>query len=278
MRYNRLLSTANTIILTVFSLVSFFPIYMVLINSFKSQDEIFNNVLALPSKLHFENYTQAFSQVNLLRVTMNSVIVTVIGVIGIIFVASLAGYKLARTEGILSNILFLMFMASMLIPFHSIMITLTQSAKALGLQGYPFGFGLIYIGLGINMAIFLSHGFVNTIPRELEESAEIDGSGEFQTFIRIILPLLSPILITVAILNVLWIWNDFLLPLLMLTDVKKYTLILSVNMLFGEYVNDWPKILASLIMTTVPIVVFFVFFQRYRSEEHTSGTPVTWPS
>jgi len=271
MRQSRILSIVNTIILSVFAVISFFPIYMVVINSLKSQDEIFNNVLALPSKLHFENYTEAFSQVNLLQVTMNSVIVTSVGVIGIVIVGSLAAYKLARTPGKISNILFLMFMSSMLIPFHSIMITLTQAAKAIGLQGSTFGLGFIYIGLGINMAIFLCHGFVKTIPKELEESAKIDGAGEIQTFIKIIFPLLLPILMTIAILNILWIWNDFMLPLLMLTDVNKYTLILSVNMLFGEYVNDWPKILASLIMTTVPIVVFFVFFQRYILEGIAEG-------
>lgn len=271
MKQKRILSIANTIILTVFGVISFFPIYMVVINSFKSQDEIFNSVLALPSKLHFENYTEAFSQVNLLQVTMNSVTVTVIGLIGIILAGSLAGYKLARTPGTLSNILFLLFLSSMLIPFHSIMITLTQSAKALGLQGSTYGLGLIYIGLGVNMAIFLCHGFVKTIPKELEESAKMDGCGEMQTFVKIIFPLLLPILVTIAILDILWIWNDFLLPLLMLTDVKKYTLILSVNMLFGEYNNDWPKILASLIMTTLPIVIFFAFFQKYILEGIAEG-------
>ncbi|GAB2536164.1 ABC-type glycerol-3-phosphate transport system permease component [Gracilibacillus alcaliphilus] len=115
----------------------------------------------------------------------------------------------------------------------------------------------------LSIAIFLCHGFVKTIPKELEESAKIDGAGEIKTFIKIIFPLLLPILVTIAILNILWLWNDFLLPLLMLTDVRNYTLILSVNMLFGEYNNDWPKILASLIMTTVPIVIFYAFFQKY---------------
>src|SRR5690625_7220997 len=114
MRQSRILLIVNTIILSVFAVISFFPIYMVVINSLKSQDEIFNNVLSIPSKLHFENYTQAFSQVNFLKVTLNSVIVTVIGVTGIVFVAALAGYKLARTKGILRNIRFLMLISSIL--------------------------------------------------------------------------------------------------------------------------------------------------------------------
>ena len=203
MKQARAVSITNTVILIIFAVISFFPLYMVIVNSFKSQDEIFSNVLALPTKLHFENYTQAFSQVNLLQVTMNSVVVTVVGLVGIIITGALAGYKLARTPGRMSNIFFLLFMSSMLIPFHSIMITLTQSAKILGLQGSTFGLGLIYIGVGVNMAIFLCHGFVKTIPKELEESAKIDGAGEFQTFMKIIFPLLLPILMTVAILDIL---------------------------------------------------------------------------
>ena len=173
---------------------------------------------------------------------MNSAIVSFLGIGGIVFCASLAGYKLSRTSGRLSNLIFFLFVASMLVPFHSIMIPLTRVAKGMGVQGSTYGLALIYIGLGVNMAIFLYHGFVKSIPRELEESAQIDGCNEFQTFFQIIFPLLLPITVTIAILDFLWIWNDFLLPLLMLTDVNRYTLILSTNMLFGEYNKEWPLI------------------------------------
>ncbi|GGG16681.1 carbohydrate ABC transporter permease [Paenibacillus abyssi] len=267
----RATNVLTTVLLSLLAILSFFPVYMVLINSFKSQAEIFSSILSLPTQLHFENYAQAFQRINLLNSVKNSVIVSFIGIGGIVFLAAMAGYKLSRTPGKVSNIIFFLFIASMLVPFHSIMIPLTRMARSLELQGSTYGLGIIYIGLGVNMAIFLYHGFVKSIPRELEESAQMDGCGEFQTFFRIIFPLLLPITVTIAILNFLWVWNDFLLPLLMLTDVERYTLILATNMLFGEYTKEWPLILASLVLTAIPVVIIYGFFQRFIMEGITEG-------
>jgi raffinose/stachyose/melibiose transport system permease protein len=263
MMLKRISSAATVLFLTLGAVVSFFPIYMALANSFKTQGEMFESFVAFPTQLHYENYVNAFLQVNLLKSTLNSVVLSALGIGGIVFCAALAGYKLSRTGGKISNAIFFLFVASMLVPFHSIMIPLTRMAKALEVQGSLYGLALIYIGLGVNMAIFLYHGFVKSIPRELEESAQIDGCGEFQTFFRIIFPLLVPITVTIAILDFLWIWNDFLLPLLMLTDVNKYTLILSTNTLFGEYNKEWSLILAALILTAIPVLVIYAFFQRF---------------
>lgn len=223
-----------------------------------------NNILALPSHLQFSNYVDAFHKIQFLRSLGNTVIVAVIGVSGIILFSAMAGYKLARTPGKLSNFLFGLFVLSMLIPFHSIMITLLRIARGLSVQGSRMGLGLIYIGLGVSMAIFLYHGFVKAIPRELDEAARIDGCGEFRLFFRIIFPLLHPITATVAILNALWIWNDFLLPVLMLTDSDNYTLLLSTNMLFGEYGNnDWSAILAALVLAMLPVILLYLLLQKY---------------
>ncbi|CQR54392.1 carbohydrate ABC transporter permease [Paenibacillus riograndensis] len=263
MRLRKGASLLITLFLCVGAVISFFPIYLAIINSVKTQGEMFASFIALPTKLHFENYSQAFDKINLLHSTVNSVIVSVIGIGGIIFCAALAGYKLSRTSGRLSAAIFSLFIASMLVPFHSIMIPLTRMAKALHVSGSTYGLALIYIGLGVNMAIFLYHGFVKSIPRELEEAARMDGCGEFQTFFRIIFPLLVPITVTIAILDFLWIWNDFLLPLLMLTDANKYTLILSTNTLFGEYNKEWSLILAALVLTALPVIVIYGFFQKF---------------
>ncbi|OUM86983.1 MAG: sugar ABC transporter permease [Bacillus thermozeamaize] len=271
MKRRKLCDRVITLVLAVGAVYTLFPVYMAVINSFKTQGEMLKSVLSLPTKLHFENYTNAFREINMLQSAMNTVVVTVIGITGIIVCASLAGYKLSRTPGKLSNFIFFMFVASMLVPFHSIMIPLTRMAKNLGFQGTTYGLAFIYVGLGVNMAIFLYHGFVKSVPRELEESARMDGCGELQTFVRIIFPLLLPITVTIAILDLLWIWNDFLLPLLMLTDVKRYTLILATNMLFGEYNNDWSLILASLVLTAIPVVVFYAFFQKYIMQGITEG-------
>ncbi|HUC92208.1 MAG TPA: carbohydrate ABC transporter permease [Paenibacillus sp.] len=263
MRARAFTSGLITAILAVGAAFSFFPIYMVLINSFKTQGQMFESFLSLPTSLSFENYAAAFKQINLLNSAVNSVTVSALGIAGIVLCAALAGYKLSRTEGRVSGVIFFLFIASMLVPFHSIMIPLTRMAKTLSVQGTTYGLAVIYIGLGVNMAIFLYHGFVKSIPRELEEAASIDGCGEFQTFFRIIFPLLLPITVTIAILNFLWIWNDFLLPLLMLTNADRYTLILSTNMLFGEYNKEWSLILAALVLTAIPVILIYAFFQKF---------------
>ncbi|WP_046178425.1 carbohydrate ABC transporter permease [Domibacillus tundrae] len=271
MKENKAASWSVNIVLTLFAVVSFFPIYMSVVNSFKTQGEIFDSVLALPENFSLDNYIGVFQELNLLSSAWNTLIVTVVGLAGIVFCGSLAGYKLARTSGKLSNFIFLMFVASMLVPFHSIMITLSQMAKGVGAQGSLIGLGFIYIGLGVNMSVFLYHGFVKAIPKELEEAAKIDGCNDFQIFTKIIFPLLKPITATILVLNVLWLWNDFLLPLIMLTDVNNYTLMLSINMLFGQYAADWPKILAALVLTALPVVVFYAFFQKYILEGIADG-------
>lgn len=253
----------TTLFLITASAFTLFPIYMGLLNSFKSDGEMLNNVLAFPSRLNFSNYLDAYRKIEYMNSFINTVAVTVIGVVGIILFASMAGYKMSRTPGKLSTFLFGLFVLSSLIPFHSIMISLVKITKELYVQGTTYGLGLIYIGLGVALAIFLYHGFVKSIPRDLDEAALIDGCGEFRLFFSIILPLLLPITATVAILNALWMWNDFLLPLLMLTDSKYYTLLISTNMLFGEYNNDWSAILSALILTMLPVLIVYMFMQKY---------------
>lgn len=241
-----------------------FPIYMCLLNSLKTDGDILNNILSIPARFEFHNYMTAFQKTNFLRSLWNTAVVAAVGLAGIIVFASMAGYKLSRTPGRLSGFLFGLFVMSMLIPFHSIMITLTKIARDLAVQGSTIGLGLIYIGLGVSMALFLYHGFVKSIPRDLDEAAVIDGCGEFRLFFVVVFPLLLPVTATVAILNTLWMWNDFLLPLLMLTDSDRYTLLLSTNMLFGQYNNnDWSAILATLVMAMLPVIILYLLLQKY---------------
>lgn len=246
------------------AVITLFPIYMGVLNSLKTEGDMMNNILAIPRRLEFGNYSDAFAKTNFLRSLGNTVVVAATGLVGIILFSSMAGYKLSRTPGRLSTFLFNLFVLSMLIPFHSIMISLNRIAMKLAVQGSTVGLGLIYIGLGVSMAIFLYHGFVKSIPRDLDEAAVIDGCGELRLFTTIIFPLLLPITTTVAILNLLWMWNDFLLPLLMLTDAGQYTLLLSTNMLFGQYGNnDWSAILSSLVLTMLPVIVLYLLLQKY---------------
>ena len=246
------------------AVVTLFPVYMGVLNSLKTEGDMMNNILAIPRHLEFGNYSDAFEKTNFLRSLGNTAVVAATGLVGIILFSSMAGYKLSRTPGRLSTFLFNLFVLSMLIPFHSIMISLNRIAMKLAVQGSTVGLGLIYTGLGVSMAIFLYHGFVKSIPRDLDEAAVIDGCGELRLFTTIIFPLLLPITTTVAILNLLWMWNDFLLPLLMLTDADQYTLLLSTNMLFGQYGNnDWSAILSSLVLTLLPVVILYLLLQKY---------------
>ena len=262
MTSKRVFNITTLLLLIVFGIVAFFPIYMAVLNSFKTQGEMFTSALALPAEWTFQNYLETIERLDIFRNVWNTLVVTVVGQAGIILCASLAGWRLSRTPGKLSNFIFILFLSSMLIPFNAIMITLTQVASNLNLTDSLVGLGLIYVGLGTSMALFLYHGFVKSVPRELEESARIDGCGELQIFFRIVFPLLKPITATILILNSLWIWNDFLLPMIMLSNVNNQTLILAMNRFFGEFTTDWPRVLAGLIMTSIPVVLFYVIFQK----------------
>ncbi len=253
------------------ALVFLFPLYIALINAFKTDGQMAKSILALPTSLNFDNFKEAFHRLDFIKSTLNTLFITTVAVIGILICSSLAGYKLARSKSKLSKIFYGLFVASMLVPFHSIMISLTRVSMVLDIKGTKLGLSAIYIGLGVNMAIFLYYGFIGSIPEELEEAAVIDGCGPFAVFYYVVFPLLKPITATIAILDALWIWNDFLLPLLMIKKKKNYTLILSANSFFGKYEADWTNILAGLLMTSIPLIVFYIFFQKNIIEGITAG-------
>ncbi|HQJ01827.1 MAG TPA: carbohydrate ABC transporter permease [Flexilinea sp.] len=192
----------------------------------------------------------------------NTLFLSIFSVGLIVFFSSLAGWKLCRTKTKLSSMIYHLIIFSMLIPFSSIMIPLYRVVLAFHIKNNLFGLSFVYAGLGVGMAIFLYYQFVKEIPIELEEAAEMDGSSQLNTFFKIIFPLLKNVTITVCITNFLWIWNDFLLPLIMISDNKKYTLILSTNTLFGQYSNDWSAILSALIMVVIPAVIIYILFQK----------------
>ena len=238
------------------------PLLLALMNSFKTNGELLTNVLSLPKALSFENYARTLDKMHYFRSLGNTVLLSGVSVTLIILFSSLAGWKLCRTKTRLSKFIFGLFVFSMLIPFSSIMIPIYRVILALKLKNSLLGLSLVYAGLGVSMAVFLYHGFVKGIPQELEETAEMDGCGQFQVFWYMVFPLLKPITATVCITNVLWVWNDFLLPLIVISDNKKYTLLLSTNTLFGQYSSDWTAILSALIIAALPVIVFYAFFQK----------------
>jgi len=257
------LNLSILVVLCLYSLFTLFPILLAILNSGKTQGEILTNILSFPSAFKWENYLIAFEKINFIRSFFNTLIIVIIGCSGIVVFSAVAGYKLARIKSKLSTFYYGLFVLSMLIPFHSIMITLVKISTVTHLQGKVGGLGLIYIGLGVPMAIFLYTGFIKSIPSELDEAARMDGCSDLRLFFKIIFPQLKPITATIIITNALWMWNDFLLPLLILPNSKSYTLLLSTNMLFGQYGNnDWPAILSVLIMAMLPAIVFYLFLQK----------------
>jgi len=259
------------IFLIILALFFIMPIYFTIINSFKPLREIVTSYTSLPKTFYLGNYIKAWLKTDYPRVFLNSLIITIVSVSGIILVSSMAGYILARTPGKLSWFIFIIIVFSMIIPFHSIMIPLIIVIRKLHLHNSIPGIIIVYWGIGCNFAIFLYHGFVKTIPKELEEAAAIDGCSRFQIFFKVVFPLLAPVTSTIVVLDTLWIWNDFLLPLLVLQKRSIKTIPLSQFVFFGEYSQNWGLALSGLTLAVIPVVLFYVFMQKYIVKGITTG-------
>lgn len=250
------------ILLGICALYTVFPLGLALMNSFKDNGQLLSNVLSFPTSFNFDNYQRSLEKMSYFRGLGNTIFLAGLSVFFMVLFASLAGWKLCRTKTKLSGFIFGMFVFSMLIPFSSVMIPLYKVVLGLGIKNSLVGLSLIYAGMGESMAIFIYHGFVKSIPVEMEEAAKIDGCSDIQLFFRIILPMLKPTTATICITNILWVWNDFLLPLIVLSDSKKYTLLISTNTLFGQYSSDWAAILSALILAALPAVILYIAFQK----------------
>ena len=259
----KLLRGFLTILLFVVLLIYLYPLILVAINSFKTFSEITTNVIALPSRITFENYAEAFEILRYPNLFLNTFIVTLTGTAGVVIISSMAGYKLSRTRTRVSWAIFLICIAPMMIPFQSFMIALVKVAKILSLIGSTYGLGIIYWGLGVPLSMFMYHGFVKTIPKEMDECAVIDGCPPFRAFFRIILPLLKPVTVSVVVINAMWMWNDFLLPLLILSGEKKaLTLQLAAYNFFGQYKIEWNYAMAAVFLTIIPAIIIYLVLQK----------------
>jgi raffinose/stachyose/melibiose transport system permease protein len=258
-------------LLAAFALFFIMPVYFTIINSFKPLREIVTSYTSLPKTFYLGNYIKAWIKTDYPRVFLNSLIITIASVSGIVLVSSMAGYILARTPSKLSWFIFIIIVFSMIIPFHSIMIPLIIVIKKLHLSNSIPGIIIVYWGIGCNFAIFLYHGFVKTIPKELEEAAAIDGCSRFQIFFKVVFPLLAPVTSTIVVLDTLWIWNDFLLPLLVLQKRAIKTIPLSQYIFVGQYYSEWGLALAGLTLAVIPVVVLYVFMQKYIVKGITTG-------
>jgi raffinose/stachyose/melibiose transport system permease protein len=261
-------SKVGRIILEIFmillSILFLYPLILAIINSLKSFGEVMTDVVALPKQLVFENYSYVWQFINYPRLFLNNTIITVVGLAGIILVSSIAAYKLSRTRSRISNILYILCIMPMLIPFQSIMLTVLQLSKDLHLTNSTWGLGVLYWGFGAPLAVFIYHGFVKGIPKEIDESATIDGASGFRLFFSVIFPLLKSVTATIIIINVMWIWNDFLLPLLMVNgSPSTKTLTLAAYTFVGQYTSDWQYAMTAMVMAVLPSIVVFIMLQKY---------------
>jgi len=256
---------------TILSLIWLSPFYLMVVNSLKTKKEIFESPLKLPSGIQFENYKQAAENLSFAQTFTNSIIITVVSVIIIIVFSSMAAYALSRVKSKVSSLIFFVFIAAMLIPFQAVMIPLVSFFGKLGMLNRP-GIMFLYLGFGSSMAIFLYHGTINGISRSLDEAAIIDGCNRFQVFWYIIFPILKPITVTVAILNTIWIWNDYLLPSLVINKLGSETIPLKMFFFFGEYTKQWHLALAGLTIAIIPVIIFYFIAQKQIIKGITAGS------
>lgn len=242
------------------------PFYLMIINSFKSRREIFANTTGLPTIWNYNNYLEAMDRMHVISAFANSIIITICSVVLILLFSSMAAWVLVRDKSRKSKIIFYIFVSGMIVPFQAVMLPLVKWMAKIHfgpfqMLGTHYGLIFMYIGFGVSMSIFLYHGFIKSIPKEVEEAAIIDGCSKWQTYVKILLPLLKPITVTVAVLNSIWIWNDFLLPFLTING-KINTIPLAMNNFFGAFSKQWELAMAALIMAVIPIIIFYFFVQK----------------
>ena len=242
--------------------VMLFPFFMVVLNSFKSKIDIVENPLSMSGFVGFENFAKAFSIMKYFSAIKNSIIVTVLSLSLIIVFASMLAYFLVRWKWRINKAIFIVLVASMIIPFQTLMIPLVSIYGRIGILNSMGSLVYFYLGFGLPLATFMYHGFIKGISREMEEAAIIDGCGSYGVFWRIVFPNLGPITATILILDLLWIWNDFLLPSLVLTRDTQRTLPLSTFYFFGSYTAEFGLGMAALIISILPLLVIYLLLQK----------------
>jgi len=259
-------SALETLLLVLLAAVTLVPLFLVVQNSFKSRFYISGDPFALPNKETFvalENYISGLSAGGFFAAFGRSLLITVVSVGLIVLCTSMAAWYLMRVRTALTKGMYYLFVFSMIVPFQMVMYTMTYlvgRAKLNTVVGMPF----IYLGFGAGLSVFMLCGFIRGIPRELEEAATIDGCNPVQTFFLVVLPLLKPTAVTVAILNTMWIWNDYLLPYLVLGTEKKTVPVAIQIAMQGAYGStDYGGLMAMLVLAMIPIVVFYLFCQKY---------------
>lgn len=261
-------STLLTVFFSVFSIIYLIPIFEVLINSFKENAFVNTDTFALPnaeSFVGFGNYIKGMTYGNypFLKSVFFSVFITVVSTVLILLCTSMAAWYIVRVNDIFAKIMYYLCVFSMIVPFQMVMFTLSGTADKLKLNT-PYTIPIIYLGFGAGLAVFMFTGFIKGIPLEIEEAAAIDGCGAIATYFKVVFPMLKSILISVGVLEVMWIWNDYLLPYLVLDRTEYMTIPIHVQYLKGSYGSvDLGATMAIIMISIIPVIIVYLFCQKY---------------
>lgn len=255
------------IVLAILAVLWIYPVFMILVNSLKLESAISTStVFNMPTASEmagFANYANAINSQGFLKSLGYSTLITITSVLAIIICCSMCAWYITRVQTKFNNFLYYLFVFSMVVPFQMVMFTLSQTADQLKLNT-PYNIWVIYLGFGAGLAVFMFAGFVKSIPVEIEEAAMIDGCNPIQTFFKVVMPILKPTLVSVTILQAMWIWNDYLLPTLVLDITKYKTIPMLIQYFRGSYgkVSMGPM-MASIIMTIIPIIIVYILGQKH---------------
>lgn len=252
------------IIILIASIFWLMPLLLIFINSFKPYNDMLQEFLALPKSWSLDMYIETWTKFDFPLLIKNTLLYTVVSVLGVALLAPMAAYKLARTKSKLSGVCFILIILPMMVPFQSYMITLTRLVANMRLTGTKIGYILVSIGLLMPLAVYMIHGFVKNVPIELEECAYIDGASSVRTYFSIVLPLLKPILTTVIVLDTLATWNDIITNQLIVGGkAQAMNIQNALYMQFSAQTSDWEHALPGIVMSMIPSLIFFVLMQKH---------------
>ncbi|CUU46016.1 carbohydrate ABC transporter permease [Clostridium beijerinckii] len=254
-------SVAANIVTIFISLLVLIPMVVLFLNSFKTQGESNKMSLSLPKEWVFANYKTVIEQGKLVSSFFNSLLYATCSVLIIVIVVAAAAFVIARNRKGINNFIYYFILSGIAIPINN--VALMKVLQALNLVNTRLGIILVYAAINIPLSLFLSYGFISTIPREIDEAAVIDGCGPIRLFIKIILPLLKPIISTLFVLNFMVVWNDFTMPLYYLNNSAKWPMTLAVYNFFGAFENSWNLVSADIILTLLPVLIIFILGQKY---------------
>ena len=267
MKRDKIINKILAVFFTILSLAWIYPMVMILMNSFKEETAITTSTaydfVTSENSAGFANYIAALEKQGFLAAFGYSLVITITSVALILVCCSMCAWFIVRVKNRISNILYYLFVFSMVVPFQMLMFTLSNMANTLGFNT-PFNICFIYLGFGAGLAVFMFAGFVKTIPLEIEEAATIDGCNPLQTFFHVVLPIMKPTYISVGILETMWVWNDYLLPYLVLDRTKYQTIPILIQYFRGGYGRvEMGPMFACIMMVIVPIVIMYLLCQRY---------------